>query len=343
MNQHAALAVCGFSGSGKTTLLEATIPRLIANGLSIAVVKHDAHGFDVDRAGKDSDRFFRAGATVALRGPTQQLQRRGASSALSLEATVADLARDHDLVLVEGHKDTRLPKIWLSNESGFPPPAEVSCVLNVLPWNSNRLEIFTSFLETWLPQVWSARPLFTGILLGENTYSGSDQKLSDFNGRLRREVIATFPWRSVPPVPVNNEIHSFPVLLGNGRVPRALRHAIRLPDPGGLSGPIAPLLAAHRWSPQATWIVSPFDQPWQSEFDIQGLAEHRRPGVWAVIPIQQDGLPYESFGLFEPQALNILERAVLERSPNRVRTTDLAGDPHTLTCSWRSLPLSSTQ
>ncbi len=63
------LAVCGFSGSGKTTLLETAIPRLVERGLAVAVVKHAAHGFQVDRAGKDSERLFRAGATIVLSGP----------------------------------------------------------------------------------------------------------------------------------------------------------------------------------------------------------------------------------------------------------------------------------
>src|ERR1700694_4988704 len=94
------LAVCGYSGSGKTTLLEAAIPRLVERGLAVAVVKHDAHRFEVDRPGKDSDRLFRAGATVVLRGAEEQFERR--AEPLTLEGTLERLARDHDLLLVEG-------------------------------------------------------------------------------------------------------------------------------------------------------------------------------------------------------------------------------------------------
>ena len=45
---------------GKNHLLEAAIPRLVERGLAVAVVKHGAHGYAVDRAGKDSERLFRA-------------------------------------------------------------------------------------------------------------------------------------------------------------------------------------------------------------------------------------------------------------------------------------------
>src|ERR1700692_649361 len=107
------LAVCGFSGSGKTTLLEAAIPRLVERGLAVAVVKHDAHRFEVDRPGKDSDRLFRDGATVVLRGAEEQFERR--AEPLTLEGTLERLACDHDLLLVEGHKDTALPKFWLAS------------------------------------------------------------------------------------------------------------------------------------------------------------------------------------------------------------------------------------
>jgi len=67
--------ICGWKNSGKTTLIESLIPHLIAQGLSLAVVKHDAHGLEVDRRGKDSDRFFRAGGDVILKGPGEEICR----------------------------------------------------------------------------------------------------------------------------------------------------------------------------------------------------------------------------------------------------------------------------
>ncbi|MFH2003029.1 MAG: molybdopterin-guanine dinucleotide biosynthesis protein MobB, partial [Planctomycetota bacterium] len=61
-----ALGICGWKNSGKTTLVEQLIPKLQGMGLHIAVVKSDAHGIDVDHQGKDSDRFYKAGADVVL-------------------------------------------------------------------------------------------------------------------------------------------------------------------------------------------------------------------------------------------------------------------------------------
>ena len=44
----------GKSGTGKTTLLEQLIPMLKARGLRLAVLKHDAHHFEMDKPGKDT-------------------------------------------------------------------------------------------------------------------------------------------------------------------------------------------------------------------------------------------------------------------------------------------------
>jgi molybdopterin-guanine dinucleotide biosynthesis protein MobB len=54
------------SGTGKTTLIEKLIPELKSRGLRVAVMKHDAHEFDVDKPGKDSWRMTRAGADVTV-------------------------------------------------------------------------------------------------------------------------------------------------------------------------------------------------------------------------------------------------------------------------------------
>ena len=60
------IAFAAYSGTGKTTLIEQIIPRLRAKGLQLAVIKHDGHRFDIDREGKDSWRFTRAGAEVTV-------------------------------------------------------------------------------------------------------------------------------------------------------------------------------------------------------------------------------------------------------------------------------------
>ena len=132
------LGICGHSGSGKTTLIVRLLPRLRRAGLRVGVVKHDAHGLDVDRPGKDSDRLFRAGADVLIHGPREGLIRFRARR-LSLEEAVARLGTSYDLVLVEGHKSSSVPKVWLLGEGETAPPPRTRRVLAVLGRDADRL------------------------------------------------------------------------------------------------------------------------------------------------------------------------------------------------------------
>jgi len=103
----------GWSGSGKTTLIEAIIPRLTSAGLRVSLVKHAHHEFDIDQPGKDSFRHRVAGCTEVLVSSSRRWalmhELRGADE-LTLGAALARLS-PCDLVLVEGYKRSRLPKL----------------------------------------------------------------------------------------------------------------------------------------------------------------------------------------------------------------------------------------
>src|SRR6185437_13894288 len=60
------IGLAGWSGAGKTTLLTRAIPLLNEQGLSVSVIKHAHHTFDVDKPGKDSWRHREAGAEEVL-------------------------------------------------------------------------------------------------------------------------------------------------------------------------------------------------------------------------------------------------------------------------------------
>lgn len=100
------VAVQGPSGSGKTTLIERLLPRLSARGLKIGVVKHTHDGFALDRTGKDSERFWGAGAQVVLAAGPQELFLRQRAVGSSLSVLLDLLPRELDCVLIEGFAET---------------------------------------------------------------------------------------------------------------------------------------------------------------------------------------------------------------------------------------------
>ena len=106
------ISVVGKSDSGKTTLIEKLVPELTRRGYRIATIKHDVHGFDVDREGKDSWRHKQAGAhTVVISSPQKIALIRDVEKDLNLDEIRDSLIQDVDLILSEGYKKDVQPKI----------------------------------------------------------------------------------------------------------------------------------------------------------------------------------------------------------------------------------------
>ena len=106
------LSIVGKSDSGKTTLIEKLLPELVRRCYRIATVKHDVHGFEVDREGKDSWRHKKAGAhTVVISSPQKVALIRDVEKDLTLEELRMKFIQDVDLVLSEGYKKDVQPKI----------------------------------------------------------------------------------------------------------------------------------------------------------------------------------------------------------------------------------------
>ena len=117
------VCLVGASDSGKTTFLERLIPELSSRGYRVGTIKHDAHGFDMDREGKDTWRHRRAGAsTIAISSPTQVATIRGTAVELELSEVVARYFWAEDLVLAEGFKRSHFPKIEIFRKAIEPAP-----------------------------------------------------------------------------------------------------------------------------------------------------------------------------------------------------------------------------
>jgi molybdopterin-guanine dinucleotide biosynthesis adapter protein len=104
------VSIVGNSGSGKTTLIEKVIPALKKRGYRVGVIKHAAHGFAVDKKGKDSWRLQNAGADTVLVAGSENLalMKRGPVEGLDSLLTYFE---DVDLVITEGYKQESKPKI----------------------------------------------------------------------------------------------------------------------------------------------------------------------------------------------------------------------------------------
>lgn len=105
--------ITGWKNSGKTGLMERLVTEITGRGLTVSTVKHAHHSFDVDQPGRDSHRHRVAGATEVLlssRNRWALMHELRAADEPPLAELLTRLS-PVDLVLVEGYKRDRHPKI----------------------------------------------------------------------------------------------------------------------------------------------------------------------------------------------------------------------------------------
>ncbi len=269
------LGVCGWSGSGKTVLLEALVPRLAAKGLNVAVVKHDVHGIRVDRPGKDSDRLFRSGADVLVRGPGERLLRSHEAGGEGLRRVLWELAQRYDIVLLEGHKDAPVAKVWLQGGDRAGPPPQCEGIVATLPPESDRVGAVMSLLDDWLPSQWLKTPVGRCVLCGDRSgrVGAPGAPPRDDGGRRLAQIVALL-----------ERVTERVIAVGARKVPQTLRERLSLLDVVDADGPVAEIIAAMRWAPQVSLLVATCDLPHLTLDALDWLLSTRAPGIWATLP-----------------------------------------------------------
>lgn len=280
------LGFCGYSGSGKTTLLEKLTVALAGNGLAVGYLKHDAHKFEIDRKGKDTDRLFNAGVTALAITSSGQSAARFKSPELGGGAG-GNLFGECDIVLVEGYKNSPWAKLWVHPYGGPSTPLRtggtgempeldnlVGQVGGATGFKHDDLQSITDFVTGWLKKKVAEKPLYGGLLIGgKSVRMGSPKSLL----KLGDETFAEKQYRLL-----RDSCHEL-FLLGSGALPESLRDAPRIADPPGIEGPVAGLVSAGRFAPSADWLILAVDMPNIERSHIDRLIAGRKPGFRCVI------------------------------------------------------------
>lgn len=105
------LSIVGKSNSGKTTYLEKLIAEMKRRGYKVATIKHDIHGFEMDKPGKDTWRHAQAGADiVCISSPQKMAMIKKVDQELTLDEVVARID-GVDIIFTEGYKREAKRKI----------------------------------------------------------------------------------------------------------------------------------------------------------------------------------------------------------------------------------------
>lgn len=93
----------------------------------MAAVKHDHHGFEVDRPGKDTHRMRAAGASrVAIVNDREMAVYGDVEPALTLEQLVGRYLGEVDVVVVEGFRGSGVPKVLFCRQGAPRAPYDAT-------------------------------------------------------------------------------------------------------------------------------------------------------------------------------------------------------------------------
>ncbi len=296
------IGISGYSGSGKTTLIEMALPELKREGLYVGVLKHTSHHkLSLDMEGKDTERFYKAGADFVFAHDADQEFARYLHKDAGLLDALQRFPAGLDLILVEGHKDCAVSRIWLelsaSCDRGVSDKQNITTVL--YRDDPQYLEKLLGFVHAELEKFQSRRPLKAGLLVGgKSIRMGRSKALLEIGGKTLIE-------RSFGTV---SRVAERVVMIGSTDLPESLKSAERLPDIPEVEGPMAGMLSAFRWAPESAWIMSAVDMPFLDQEAWNWLLIHRRPGIWAVLPRITQAAAAETTGAcYEPMIFEYVE------------------------------------
>jgi len=153
-------AFTGISDTGKTRLIQKLVGELKNRGYIVSVIKHCAHGFDLEKQGKDSTKFVEAGSdSVCMYSPDGMVVFQQKKADLDVRKITREYLKCSDFILVEGGRsDKTLKKIEVLrkgvSEEILCPPEELVAIVSdfdvgkdIPMFHPEEIENISDFLE----------------------------------------------------------------------------------------------------------------------------------------------------------------------------------------------------
>lgn len=327
------IALVGYQNSGKTTLAAKLVGII---GLDLAYVKRDAHRFEMDKPGKDTHTLAAAGAAaVFISDPRSRALIRWKP----LDPQMARLDfLEEDAVLVEGHKQSPIPKIVVLDEAlaiAADPAFKTQLPLAVvgpwrerpaLPWsvpyfNRDDAASVAAFIRGYWDSLTAGRPVLGLVLTGgTSSRMGTDKAALDYGGGQETRRVFALLEEFCAQVFVSCRSDQSE-LEGRKGLPQIHDKLLGL-------GPLSGILSAFETRADATWLVVACDLPRLDREVLATLVRNRNPFRFATAFRGNDGLIEPLCAIYEPKSRARLyqflaagyesPRKMLENSPVKV-------------------------
>ena len=305
------ILICGYSNCGKTTLISKLIDRMKKDN-NIGYIKHDVHGFQMDKPGKDSHRAWESGAhQVYIADGSQEAILRPQTENVELKSSFVHC----DFVFVEGYKNSNVEKIVFIDEekkilkslndstNNFFKNSVLGFIgskaqMNGLPvdapyFHRDDVEGISQLVRKILR---SRVPPILGLVLagGRSKRMKTDKALLKYYDKPQAEIC----FELLAPFCQSCFISS---RLDQG----VLGHLPHIFDQFTELGPLGGILSAMYKHPKSAWMVTACDLPFVDHSILEHLVQNRNPLKFATcFQGPEDQFPQPLCSIYEPKMLN---------------------------------------
>jgi molybdopterin-guanine dinucleotide biosynthesis protein B len=126
------VSIVGNSKSGKTTLIEKLIQELKSRNHRVATIKHAPQGTTFDEPDKDTWRHLQAGSEVTIVSSKDKMVLiKPVAPDITLDEIARLLGEDYDIILAEGFKQDKAPKIEVHRKEAGPPLKDIKRLIAI--------------------------------------------------------------------------------------------------------------------------------------------------------------------------------------------------------------------
>ena len=322
------ICFAGFSGVGKTTLLVHMIQRFKKDHIRVGYYKHDAHRFQMDKKGKDTQRGAEAGAGIVTINDPEHCA--VIADNPFKKRTITHALEQCDCILIEGYKKSPFDKIvFLDKDGKLPIAADDPGIKAII---HQGVVDDTSFAERGIPlfhrdeadQIYQfvkehfyncTRPLLGGVFIGGQSKRMGTPKFSlSYQGSRKPSA-----WSICSPTSVTRCISP----PGRNRISmlfEGLQRCGRINDEHYGLGPVGGLATLMGTHPEKAWLITACDMPFLQEDAIARIVSERDPLRYGTCFLQKGGVGVEPMcAIYEPKFIVPLFEALSRRELSLTR------------------------